>query len=79
MRTARRTGIWVLQWLLLVPVATRLAMAVQDRRVPGESRPGYYCCPRPDCDQVLKLVEPVPCPKHPAIGMEFLVKELPAT
>lgn len=37
----------------------------------------YYACPLAECDEVLRLTEPVPCPNHPDMVMQFLVKELP--
>ena len=77
MRLMRRSGIALLEWVLLVPVATRLVMAVQDRRVPGEDRPGYYRCPVAGCQQVLRLTSPIPCPGHPDHAMVFVTDRDP--
>lgn len=39
----------------------------------------YYVCPLAECDEVLRLTEPVPCPQHGHLMMRFLAKELPNT
>ena len=66
-----------MQSLVLVSVMSRMAMAIQDLRVPGESKPGYYYCPQPGCQEIRELIVATHCPVHRDVLMEWLADDLP--